>query len=321
MLSIHSDPVVKPAATVVAPFVSVIVPVYNDADRLKICLTSLAQQTYQADRYEVIVVDNGSDPEHKIAAIASEFEGVICAQELTPSSYAARNKGLTLAKGDVIAFTDSDCIPSADWLEKGVGHLLGHPECGLVAGKIDIFFQDPECLNAIELYDGIVMGFPQQEFLEKRRGAATANVLTWKQVIEQVGGFKSQMKSHGDLEWGSRVFAAGYAQIYADDVCVAHPARYSMEQIRKRMIRLVGGVYDMYIEQEQSWWKRNKRFLRLIYDDLMTHLIHDVATVLRSDRLNCFQTRLKVIGIVLLMKYVSVREKIRLKLGGKARRG
>jgi glycosyltransferase involved in cell wall biosynthesis len=314
VVGIHSEQTqvqAQPTTSVVEPFVSVIVPVYNDAERLKLCLASLDQQTYPSDRYEIVVVDNGSDPEQDSAAIASDFNRVIVAREDFPSAYAARNKGITLAKGDIIAFTDSDCIPAADWLEKGVEHLLNHPECGLVAGRVEIFFQNPECLNAVELYDEVVMGFPQKEFLEQRKGAATANVLTWKRVVQQVGGFKAHMKSYGDLEWGSRV----------DDVCVAHPARYSMEQIQKRIFRLAGGVYDMYVRQETSWLKQNKRFLRLVYDDLITNMIRDVGKVLWSDRLPELNTKLKVMRIVLLMKYTSVREKIRLKFGAEARRG
>ncbi len=93
------------------PFVSVIIPVYNDAGRLRICLAALHKQTYDSDRYEIIVIDNGSDPSPVMDNLKVEFDNVVYDQELTPGSYAARNKGITIAKGDVIAFTDADCIP------------------------------------------------------------------------------------------------------------------------------------------------------------------------------------------------------------------
>ncbi len=304
----------------IAPFVSVIVPVYNTAEHLKLCLTALEQQTYRGDRFEVIVVDNGSDPSSNIAAIAATFNHAVITQELTSGSYTARNKGIAIATGEIIAFTDSDCVPTCTWLEKGVNHLLNNPKCGLVAGRIDIFFQDPAHISAIEFYDGIIMGFPQQEFLEKRRAGLTANVFTWKRVIDQVGIFKGEIKSHADLEWGKRVFASGYEQIYADDACVGHPARHSFKELLNRAIRLAGGSYDLHVKQERSIWRQNKRFLRLLADDLIFHLGKTVANTIQDSRLHSLDQKLKVLGLVILMKYVTALEKIRLKCGGKSRR-
>ena len=115
--------------------VSVIIPVYNDGERLRSCLQALAQQTYPTDCYEVIVVDNGSDARANIQGIVQQFEGTISEFESTPGSYAARNKGISIAKGEIIAFTDADCIPTSNWIEKGVAHLQETVNCGLVGGK------------------------------------------------------------------------------------------------------------------------------------------------------------------------------------------
>lgn len=306
----------------VAPFVSVIIPVYNDAERLQSCLAALEQQTYFTNCYEVIVIDNGSDPSTNILAIAAQFKHVITTQELTPGSYAARNKGLSLAKGEIIAFTDADCVPSMDWLERGVSHLLANPNCGLVAGRINVFSHNPDHVNAIELYDQVVMGFPQHEFLEKRRAAATANVFTWRRVIDHVGAFRAEMKSHGDLEWGRRVFAAGYQQLYADDACVGHPARCSFDTVYTRTVRLAGGAYDLYIRQESSSFKRNKRFIKLLLDDLVIHLGLTLVKVLQDHSLQQrLDMKLKVLSLVVILKMVSAGEKIRLRLGGTTHRG
>jgi len=97
------------------PFISAIIPVYNDSIRLRTCLQALEEQTYPKGAYEVIVVDNGSD--ESIEPIVAEFNQAKASYEPHPQSYAARNKGLSLARGGVIAFTDSDCIPAPDWIE------------------------------------------------------------------------------------------------------------------------------------------------------------------------------------------------------------
>src|SRR5918998_5105397 len=105
-----------------APFVSVIVPVYNDQEDLVLCLEALENQTYPKDRYEVVVVDNGS--KESIEPVVSRFTCASAAREDRPGTYAARKNGLRLARGEIIAFTDADCIPTPQWLEKGVGKLL-----------------------------------------------------------------------------------------------------------------------------------------------------------------------------------------------------
>ncbi|MEQ8961723.1 MAG: glycosyltransferase family A protein, partial [Coleofasciculus sp. C2-GNP5-27] len=90
----------------------------------------------------MIVVDNASDEAADIKGVVAQFGQAIAAYESTPGSYAARNKGISLAKGEVIAFTDADCIPDAKWLESGLHRLLTIPDCGLVAGRVELFFQN-----------------------------------------------------------------------------------------------------------------------------------------------------------------------------------
>src|SRR5262245_61336705 len=122
-------------ASVSKPFVSVIIPVWNDSHRLKACLQALELQTYPRTLYEVIVVDNASD--EPADRVASEFSKARTITEPTQGSYAARNKGISVAKGEILAFTDSDCVPALDWLEKGVSNMTRVPRCGLLAGRVE----------------------------------------------------------------------------------------------------------------------------------------------------------------------------------------
>ena len=224
------------------PFVSVIIPVYNDAGRLAKCLTALTCQNYPGNRFEVIVVDNGSldDP----AKLNSSFRQVLFFQEPKPGSYCARNKGIEVAKGEILAFTDSDCIPRPDWIGNGVKALMATSNCGLVAGRVKLFFKDPQRPTAAEIYESI-HAFNQKDKVENYHHGATANIFTRRQVIDDVGAFNPELKSGGDVEWGKRVFAAGYGQVYAEDVCVFHPARHSLKDIFRKTTRVAGGLHDM----------------------------------------------------------------------------
>lgn len=309
----------EPQSASLSPFVSVVIPVYNDAARLKICLEALENQTYPQSQYEIIVIDNGSDVVEQVEAVVAQYPNAIATQELTPGSYAARNHGLTLAKGDVIAFTDADCVPAADWLEQGVHHLLTTPNCGLVAGKVEIFFENPDRPTPVELYESVT-AFPQERLLQQSRGGATANVLTWRKVIDRVGNFNDRLKSNGDLEWGKRVFLAGYQQVYAADVRVGHPARRSLAQLHKRTVRLAGGVYDLYIKRDASFWERNKTFARLLINDLVPP-INFIINTFRNPKLNRFGHKVTVSLVIFFVRYISAWEKTRLKLGGVSDRG
>jgi glycosyltransferase involved in cell wall biosynthesis len=294
-------------------FVSVIIPVFNDADRLKLCLESLENQSYPKHFYEVIVVDNASDQTQKISTIVRPYIHAIYAYESQPSSYAARNKGISLAKGEIIAFTDADCIPSVDWLEKGVSHLLSNPNCGLVAGKIEIFFQNPEQLNTVEIYESI-MALPQQEFLKKHHYGATANIFTRKTVIQDVGTFDQNLKSSGDLEWGKRVYNQGYQQIYAEDVCLAHPARNSFKQLYKRTIRHAGGTYNLSNNKNNSFFNRNLWFIQYLSFNLMPPLMFAVQTF-NNPQLKTISHKMQVVLVLVFIRFVTAWELCRLKLG------
>ncbi|MEL6605511.1 MAG: glycosyltransferase family 2 protein [Cyanobacteria bacterium J06614_10] len=299
-------------------FVSVIVPVFNDAERLRICLEALAGQTYDAASYEVIVVDNGSDESENIAGVVSNFPLAVYAYEPRPGSYAARNKGLALAKGPVLAFTDADCIPSPTWIETGTQYLERTPNCGLVAGRIELFFKR-EKGNAIELYENLT-AFSQQRWLTEAHGAATANVFTFKSVVEKVGPFNESLFSSGDFEWSERVFLAGYRQVYAQDACVAHPARHTLKQLYKRTVRIAGGVFDRCIRAEQSVWRRNWLFGKLLLAEL-TPPVNFAISNFRDSRLQGAAQKLSVSLVLLWVRYVSAFEMVRLRLGGVPHRG
>ncbi|MEO0683469.1 MAG: glycosyltransferase [Cyanobacteria bacterium J06649_11] len=293
------------------PLVSVIIPVYNDNDFLQVCLTALTKQTYSKDHYEIIVVDNNS--EEDVSQITNQFELVTLAHESTAGSYIARNTGLSLAKGSIIAFTDADCIPQPDWLEKGVATLTQRPNIGLVAGRIELFYRDPKKPRSFELYDSLTMGFPQEDFVKDSHFGATANLFTFRTVLDKVGGFDENLKSAGDRQWGRRVYDNGYEQIYNDDVCIRHPARYSWADVKKRAIRITGGRYDLAKRSWNSQWDAIK--------DLVAYLNPPFRIFFRiwnDERLHGPQQKLQFAIVMLRIRDVVIKERLRLQLGGGA---
>ncbi len=232
------------------PRVSVIIPVFNDADRLMLCLQALEKQTYPQGLLEVIVVDNGSD--QSIEPLVTQFARAKACVERKPGSYAARNQGVSRARGEVLAFVDSDCIPASDWLEQGVRALLSSPNAGLVGGKVEFLFRDPAKPNAIELFDSLT-AFQQKEYIQVAKFSGAGNLFTFRGVLEHVGLFNDTLKSGGDFEWSRRVFEQGYQLIYADEARVAHPARYRFDQVSRKYLRVVAGEYAIRCEKGYSF--------------------------------------------------------------------
>lgn len=221
------------------PFVSVVVPVLDDP-RLKYCLESLKGQTYPQDRYEIIVVDNGSGA--SVDDLAKSFGGIILTKEAKRSCGAARNKGISMARGEILAFTDADCVPAGDWLENGVRRLLSIPRCGILAGRVELTFKDPRRPSIFELYDSIVH-FQQEFYIRTRKFGGTNNLFTFRKVVDDIGLIDSEtfISTYEDVDFGQRVYRAGYIQAYSTDALVCHPARRTFAEVYKKMYRVVDG--------------------------------------------------------------------------------
>ena len=286
------------------PFVSVIIPVYNDRDRLALCLEALEHQTYPKDQYEVIVIDNGSD--QPLDDLVSPFQQVRLTHESQKGSYAARNHGLTLSRGQLLGFTDSDCIPVQNWIEKGVTHFLATQNCGLVAGKIELFFQQKDRPTAVELFDSRNF-LQQQKYIAEDRYGATANLFTSKAIFEAVGPFNAQLKSGGDREWGQRVHAAGYLQVYADDVCIAHPARHSWSEISKKIVRVIEGRYKLDHQQNEPITRFLKRMAWQTRPPMQ-----DISRVFADKTIPSLHHRLRLSMVFISIRYLSLWKEIQL---------
>lgn len=115
------DPTARGDAAVEAPFVSVVIPVKNGAGKLEHCLASLREQSYPADRFEVIVADGASTD--ATVAIARDA-GAHVVPNARQTVAGGRNEGIRVARGELVAFTDDDCVLPERWLEVGVDCLL-----------------------------------------------------------------------------------------------------------------------------------------------------------------------------------------------------
>lgn len=222
---------------VTKPRVSVIIPTYYDWTRLQLCIKALQKQTFSQDDFEVIIVNNASED-----SPPEDFffpENVSMITEDKPGSYAARNAALKISQGEIVAFTDSDCIPDPFWLELAVARLDKGAE--RIAGKIEFFYKSDK-LKPVEIYQKY-FGFDQEKYAQAG-GSATANMVTWARYFETVGYFNDDLMSGGDNEWGMRANDKGISVEYIPEIIVNHPARADVKDMLKKQRRVLGGVVN-----------------------------------------------------------------------------
>src|SRR5438034_6746564 len=140
-----------------SPFFSVIVPTYQRARQLAVCLHALARQEYPRDGFDVLVVDDGSaiSLEPSVDAFRDRINVRLPAQ--THSGPAtARNCGARHAAGTFLAFTDDDCAPSRTWLQTLAAGFVSFPDCALggqtINGVPDNSYSTTSQLLVVYLY-------------------------------------------------------------------------------------------------------------------------------------------------------------------------
>lgn len=203
------------------PRVTVVVPARNAEKTISECLVSLVNLDYPKDRFEVFVVDNGSVD--RTREIASRFPVTVLVQDRIQSSYAARNTGLARATGEIVAFTDADCVATQAWLKELV-RGCEDPAVGCFAGEVL-----PYAIETFidEYLDSI--GFMSQRRLLDYRPlprAMTANLAFRREVFDRIGSFDGAAISGGDSEMVIRmVTRTGWKASYRGDAVVYHKHR------------------------------------------------------------------------------------------------
>ncbi len=222
--------------------VTVIIPSFRDNDRLKLCISALRRQTYPSDRIRIVIVDN--TPEFELNGLSAHLAPAELIHEPRSGSYAARNRAISISDSDILAFTDTDCIPADNWIESGVNELRKYQGRALIAGKIEVFPANAVRPTAAEVFE-VAWSFPQEAFAKGDHFGATANVFTSAAVVGCVGPFNAELKSGGDREFGRRVYQAGFPVVYSDTTIIRHPARRTMAEIFQKNWRVERGLLDL----------------------------------------------------------------------------
>jgi GT2 family glycosyltransferase len=210
------------------PFVSIIVCSYNGAKTLAECLESLGRIDYP--NYEVILVDDGSTD--NTPEIAARFPDIRYVHQTNHGLSHARNHGARISKGEIFAYTDSDCMADPDWLYYLLTTLLGGDYAGVGGPNVS-----PPAQNWVQACVAAAPGGPSHVLLTDTvaEHIPGCNMAWYRWAFENVGGFDPEYHKAGDdVDFCWRVQQAGHAIAFSPTAVVWHHRRFTLRAFRKQ---------------------------------------------------------------------------------------
>ncbi len=288
----------------VLPRISVVIPHLNQPDMLARCLASLATGQVLPD--EIVVVDNGSAvlPTEVCAAHPS----VQLLQESTPGPGPARNRGVTVATGDILAFIDADCLADPAWLSAARA-AMADPAASVLGGDVRIAYADPAQLTMLEAYESIY-AYRMDRYIAREGFTGTGNLVVRRAVLNDVGPFAGIGVAEA-RDWGQRATAKGYRIRYVAGMKVYHPARKQFAELRQKWDRHMAHDFILARQTPGGLVKWLVKTLAMGVSPLA-----EIPRVLLSDRLA--GPGVRVMAFVGLMRIRAYRafQMARLLLGG-----
>lgn len=230
---------------------SVVIPTRGRPQLLERCLESVCRQTLPAERYEIIVVDDGPAAETQAVvercAAQAAARGLAVRYMPSPGPHGpagARNHGWRLAHGAIVAFTDDDTQPDATWLEAGLRAF--RPETQAVTGRIVM----PLPASPTD-YELDASGLARSEFV-------TANCFCRRAILERLGGFDERFplawREDSDLHF--RLLQIGAQIVPAPDAVVVHPIRPAPWGVSLRQQKKV--MFDVLLYRQHRFLYRRR---------------------------------------------------------------
>lgn len=216
------------------PQVSVIIPVKDRPEDLRNCLTSLQELEYPQENIEVVVVDDGSTD--NTPQVAEELGAILVRTGTIAGGPAlARNRGVKVASGEILAFIDSDCTASRLWL-KELLPVFADKEVAAVGGLVDGMYKE----TALDRYEAVMSSLSLGR--REMSGAAgndtfylpSCNLLVRKKVFADAGGFHAELHVGEDVDLTWRLRDAGRTIVYLPQGTVFHAHRSKVWPFMKR---------------------------------------------------------------------------------------
>lgn len=223
------------------PLVSVVIPAHNASKGLIACLDALERQTMLRERYEIIVANDG--PGDAAVETIADRRGVTFLFQPQRGAAAARNLGAKQAQGEILLFTDADCIPESNWVEAMIAPFADQEVVGV-------------CGVVHTRQTGLIPRFIQLEYDYRYRSIAKHRRIDFvntgtagyrKHVFMEGGGFREDLLGAEDTELSFRLASQGHKMVFAPEAIVYHSHPESIWEYARRKAHY--GYWRMIVYQ------------------------------------------------------------------------
>lgn len=247
-----------------SPFVSVVIPVLNGEAEIEACLAALAQQDYPPDRFEIIIVDNGSTDD--TVKVLKKFKVRLYTRQERGRS-CALNTGIEHARGEIICTTDISCQPEPQWISSVINSFKDS-DVGCVAGEIRLLkTNDKEIIKFQErcnyMSAFLALNRKKPPFLPFSDGA---NASFRKIVFEEIGLFDESFIKGADVEICYRMFVlTSYKIVFNRQALVWEPGEPTLKDLLRQRFRMGIGWNLMQMKYPSLYQNNNDFSLRKVY--------------------------------------------------------
>jgi mycofactocin system glycosyltransferase len=215
------------------PLVSVVIPTYNRREMLAGCVASLLDMDYPMEKMEIIVVDDASPLPVEVGYNGTSLQVVRLDENGGPA--AARNQAVKLAKGEIIAFLDDDCLAHRGWLRTLIP-CFQYPDVAAAGGRVEPAGLDRPLDRYEQFQSPLMMGQRQRKV---RKGSslsylATCNLLVRKDSFTAAGGFDPRLRVGEDVDLCWRLLEKEKHIYYIPGGAVHHYHRSGLLPFLKR---------------------------------------------------------------------------------------
>ena len=227
------------------PLVTVVIPVKNRPDEIRDCLNSLMGLDYPKEKLEIIVVDDGSAD--STGEVIASYDVKLISLPESKGASACRNIGVQKAKGEIIAFLDSDCTVSPGWFKELLPYFA-FEGIGAVGGFVDSYYNN----SGLDKYEAACSSLNMGKRILFEGDAKTnfyvpsCNLFVRKDAFNQIDGFKESMHVGEDVDFCWRMRKLDYFLLYIPQGAIAHKHRNMLTKMLKRRMEYGTSEADLY---------------------------------------------------------------------------
>jgi glycosyltransferase involved in cell wall biosynthesis len=280
-------------------FLSVIIPTRNRVKLLKNAIASIVHQTYQQEKYEIIIIDNGSTDETK--SIVESFQKSILnlkyIYEESPGLHIGRHLGLKYASGEILVYADDDIEAFPTWLE-GISESFSNTNVVLVGGNISPHYENPppdwiESLWQTTPWGKVLGAFSILDFGDTIKEISPfyvfgCNFSIRKKILVDLGGFHPdgmpdsflEFRGDGETAVSRAIYSKKYVTLFNPKASIYHfvpKSRMTFDYLYKR--GYLQGISDSYTAVRKKGTYNYLHYIQFLvknYIKIIKKILHDL---------------------------------------------